>query len=82
MKNTTIVSVEDLQTVKRTRNLTIKKLQQKQDDLQKLARDHALATAIEYYETGSDYLKAVVFENWLEQHAFEEKFQPLNMVAR
>ena len=50
-----------------------------------IARNHALKTALQYYGKNGgvdvDYLRRVVFANWLDKHAFTERFEPLSWIA-
>jgi hypothetical protein len=55
------------------------------------AREHTLQAALEYYlpalrcepeKQRVDMLRKLVFGNWLQQHAFPEKFQPVLGIAR
>ena len=61
------------------------------ESIEHTAREHALITALEYYLPALDYmpekqrvdsLRKLVFGNWLQEHAFTEKFQPLFGIGR
>ena len=41
---------------------------------------HALAIAVKYYQIDEAALRKLVFANWLEEHAFSNKFESLAMV--
>ena len=77
MKTSGLLCLEDLQLIQAHQHTKLDELVQQQRQLREQARAHALATALEYYEVGSDYLKELVFQNWLDEHAFAERFKPL-----
>jgi hypothetical protein len=64
--------------------ITLAELRAERDRVEKLAREHALATALEYYLPGvknPDTLRGIVFGNWLQEHAFTERFEPLDGIG-
>lgn len=69
--------------------VTLAELRAERERVEKLARDHALEAALEFYfpkscesdEANLKSLKHIVFTNWLEAHAFDEKFDGLRLLS-
>jgi predicted RNA methylase len=71
---------------------TLEQLRAQRDMMENKAREHALKSALAYYfkipiETplhseNVNALRKVVFGNWLHQHIFTEKFQPMHGIGR
>lgn len=76
--------------MKKTELITLAKLRDDRERVEKQAREHALRSALAYYFQGGceseqkqvDSLRKLVFGNWLQQHAFTEKFEPLLGIGR
>ncbi|HEX5400468.1 MAG TPA: hypothetical protein VFY06_15580 [Verrucomicrobiae bacterium] len=64
-----------------TKPLRLEKLISERASLERQARDAALAAAESFYKCSAATLREVVFANWLDQHAFNQKFQPMQFIT-
>ena len=60
---------------------TLQDLREARARLKEEAKAHALKTALEYYRCHEDTLRKFVFDHWLTEHAFRERFKPMGLLG-
>ena len=60
---------------------TLAELRARRDALEQQARRRAAQTALEFYQVREGILRELVYANWLDEHAFEERFEPLKLIT-